>query len=53
MEGKVDAHVSELFTSVEDLAARIPEGAKVALAPDYSGCSMATARALILSLIHI
>ncbi|MBO22518.1 MAG: CoA synthetase [Rhodospirillaceae bacterium] len=39
--------MSELFTSVEDLANRIPDGAKVALAPDYSGCSMATVRALI------
>ena len=47
MERKVEPRVSELFTSVEDLAARIPDGAKVALAPDYSGCSMATVRALI------
>lgn len=39
--------MSELFTSVEDLAARIPDGSKIALAPDYSGCSMATTRALI------
>ncbi len=39
--------MSELFTTVQDLAARIPDGAKVALAPDYSGCSMVTARALI------
>ena len=39
--------MSELFTSVEDLAERIPDGAKVAMAPDYSGCSMVTARALI------
>lgn len=39
--------MSELFTSVQDLAARIPDGAKVALAPDYSGCSMTTIRALI------
>ncbi|HCP01611.1 MAG: CoA synthetase [Alphaproteobacteria bacterium] len=39
--------MSELVTSAEDLAERIPDGAKVALAPDYSGCSMVTARALI------
>lgn len=39
--------MSELFTSVDDLADRIPNGAKVAMAPDYSGCSMVTARALI------
>ena len=29
------------------LAARIPDGASVALAPDYSGCAMAVVRALI------
>ncbi len=39
--------MSDLLTSVEDLAARIPDGAKVALAPDYSGVSLATVRALI------
>ncbi len=39
--------MSDSLTSVEDLAARIPDGAKLALAPDYSGCSMVTIRALI------
>lgn len=39
--------MSDSLTNVEDLAARIPDGAKLALAPDYSGCSMATIRALI------
>jgi glutaconate CoA-transferase subunit A len=39
--------LSDSLTSVEDLAARIPDGAKLALAPDYSGCSMVTIRALI------
>jgi glutaconate CoA-transferase subunit A len=39
--------LADLYTSVDDLAARIPDGAKVALAPDYSGCSMVTVRALI------
>jgi glutaconate CoA-transferase subunit A len=32
---------------VEELAARIPDGASVALAPDYSGCALAAVRALI------
>lgn len=39
--------MSDSLTTIEDLAARIPDGAKLALAPDYSGCSMATIRALI------
>jgi len=39
--------LSDSLTSVEDLAAHIPDGAKLALAPDYSGCSMVTIRALI------
>jgi glutaconate CoA-transferase, subunit A len=33
--------------SVEDLVARISDGAKVALPPDYSYCAMAAVRALI------
>lgn len=32
---------------LEALAGRIPDGAKVALPPDYSGCAMAAIRALI------
>jgi len=33
--------------TVFDLAARIPDGASLALAPDYSGCALAVVRALI------
>jgi len=33
--------------SVEDLVSRIPDGAKVAVPPDYSFCAMAAVRALI------
>ena len=33
--------------SLDDLVARIPDGAKVALPPDYSGCAMAAVRRLI------
>ena len=39
----MSAHLDDL----DDLAARIPDGAKVALPPDYSGCAMAAVRALI------
>ncbi len=35
------------FGTVSDLAARIPDGASLALAPDYSGCALAVVRALI------
>jgi glutaconate CoA-transferase subunit A len=35
------------FTDVDSLAARIRDGARVALPPDYSGCAMAAVRALI------
>ena len=34
-------------TTVDDLGRRIPDGASLALAPDYSGCAMAVIRALI------
>jgi glutaconate CoA-transferase subunit A len=34
-------------TTVADLAGRIPDGASLALAPDYSGCALAVVRALI------
>jgi len=34
-------------TTPADLAARIPDGSHVALAPDYSGCSLVTIRELI------
>ena len=33
--------------TVKELAARVPDGASVALAPDYSGCALAAVRALI------
>ena len=33
--------------SVDDLVSRIPDGAKIALPPDYSYCAMAAVRALI------
>ena len=39
--------MADPFTDVESLAARIGDGAKVALPPDYSGCAMAVVRALI------
>lgn len=35
------------MTTPADLAARIPDGSHVALAPDYSGCSLVTSRELI------
>jgi glutaconate CoA-transferase subunit A len=34
-------------TPVDDLARQIPDGASLALAPDYSGCALAVVRALI------
>jgi glutaconate CoA-transferase subunit A len=33
--------------SASDLAARVPDGALLALAPDYSGCAMAVVRELV------
>jgi len=39
--------VTPTTTSVDDLARRIPDGASLALAPDYSGCALAVVRALI------
>ena len=33
--------------NVEELAARVSDGASVAMAPDYSGCALAAVRALI------
>jgi glutaconate CoA-transferase subunit A len=35
------------FLSLEDLCARIPDGARIALPADYSGCAMAAARLLM------
>jgi glutaconate CoA-transferase, subunit A len=39
--------VTPTTTSVDDLARRIPDGASLALAPDYSGCALAVVHALI------
>ncbi|HMR32613.1 MAG TPA: CoA-transferase [Geminicoccaceae bacterium] len=39
--------MTELLHSAADLAARIPDGALLALAPDYSGCAMAVVRELV------
>jgi glutaconate CoA-transferase, subunit A len=40
--------MTEISTiSLDELAARIPDGASVALPPDYSGCAMAAIAALI------
>jgi glutaconate CoA-transferase, subunit A len=36
-----------MIAEIEDLAAQVPDGASVALAPDYSGCALAVVRALI------
>ena len=33
--------------SLDDLVAKVPDGAQLALPPDYSGCAMAAVRALI------
>ena len=39
--------MTALLDDLDALVARIPDGAKVALPPDYSGCAMAAVRALI------
>ncbi len=39
--------MSTHLDNLDDLVSRIPDGAKVALPPDYSGCAMAAGRALI------
>jgi glutaconate CoA-transferase, subunit A len=36
-----------MVSTIEDLAVRVPDGASVALAPDYSGCALAVVRALV------
>ena len=36
-----------MITDLDTLVDRIPDGASVAVAPDYSGCAMAAVRALI------
>jgi glutaconate CoA-transferase, subunit A len=37
----------QMASEIEDLVARVPDGARLALAPDYSGCALAAVRALI------
>ena len=39
-------------TNIDDLARRIPDGASLALAPDYSGCALAVVHALIRRRAH-
>ena len=39
--------MTKFLDKVDDLAARIPDGSRVAVPPDYSGCAMAVVRALI------
>lgn len=36
-----------MITDLESLVDRVPDGASIAVAPDYSGCAMAAVRALI------
>ncbi len=36
-----------MFCTLDELVARIPDGASVALPPDYSGCAMAAVRGLM------
>jgi glutaconate CoA-transferase subunit A len=42
----MSAQLTEVL-ELEALAARIPDGARIALPPDYSGCAMAAVRALM------
>lgn len=42
-----DAGMTDRLTGAAALAARIPDGASLALAPDYSGCAMAVVRELV------
>lgn len=39
--------MTDRLVGADEIAARIPDGAKVALPPDYSYCAMAVARALV------
>lgn len=39
--------MTDRLANADELAARIPDGAKVALPPDYSYCAMSVARALV------
>lgn len=42
----MSAQMTEIL-DLEDLAGRIPDGTRIALPPDYSGCAMAAVRALM------
>jgi glutaconate CoA-transferase subunit A len=39
--------MERMISLIEDMVARVPDGAPLALAPDYSGCALAAVRALI------
>ncbi|MCP1336653.1 CoA transferase subunit A [Futiania mangrovi] len=39
--------MTDMLTSLDELAARVPDGALVAIPPDYSGCAMAAVRRVI------
>ena len=39
--------VNALVAELDELAGRIPDGARLAIPPDYSGCAMAAVKALI------
>jgi len=41
--------VQTTFTTIDELANGIPDGTRLALAPDYSGCAMEVVRRLMLS----
>ncbi len=43
----MDKHAAVTILTVDELAAQVPDGACVAVPPDYSGCSMAVVRSLI------
>jgi glutaconate CoA-transferase subunit A len=39
--------MTEFLSGVDDLAGRVPDGSRIAVPPDYSGCAMAAVRSLI------
>ena len=43
----MEKHVDVPIVTVDELAAQVPDGASVAVPPDYSGCAMEVVRALI------
>lgn len=40
-------HAADMVIGLDDLVARIPDGASIAIPPDYSGCAMEAVKALI------